>query len=66
MTPTGRDRVWRLIIKTNFELELDVEYTLHDSLYWAQPLNIERTKYFHTHKTVALPLEGTFTFAGNS
>lgn len=55
--------------KWNFKLEcqgagisMDVNFGLHDSITWAQPLSEDKQKYFFTHKTLAIPIIGKVMF----
>ena len=62
MTPTTEQK-WHLVVKTE-GLELDQHFELHDSLMWAQPLTSDFVKYFYTHKTLALPMQGSYKING--
>jgi hypothetical protein len=64
LVPLSTDGQWKFTFKTE-GLEFDFTFVLHDSLTWAQPLSENRKKYFFTHKTLALPLEGVIKVDGH-
>ena len=42
------------------ELDLDFTFKLHDSMTWAQPMTIDKMRYFFTNKIAGLPLNGSY------